>query len=196
MTIITAAITLILVMDPLGNIPIFLSFLRSVDKRRRQQIILRETFIALVILMLFMFYGRYILSGMQISMPALTIAGGMILFLISIKMIFPDDKDEAALKQQGEPLIVPLAVPMIAGPSTMAMVMLIATRDPSRMGSWAAALFIAWVVSTLVILSGEFLRKILGNAGLIAMERLMGMILTTMAVQMFLSGVATFFHLL
>lgn len=195
MTIITAAITLILVMDPLGNVPVFLSFLRSVDKRRRRQIILRETFFALIILIVFLFYGRYILHGMNISMPALTIAGGIILFLISIKMIFPDHDQDAQMKQMGEPFIVPLAVPMIAGPSTMAMVMLIATREPAKILTWAGALLIAWLVSTIVLLSGEILRKLLGEPGIIAVERLMGMILTTMAVQMFLNGIASFFHL-
>ena len=194
MTIITATITLFLIMDPLGNIPIFLSVLKGVDQRRRRFIILRETFIALVILVAFLFWGQYILHGMQISMPALSIAGGIILFLIAIKMIFPNH-DEDKPKHLGEPFIVPLAVPMIAGPSTMAMVMLMATREPAKIWEWAMALLIAWSVSTILLLCGEFLRKILGTQGLLAVERLMGMILTTMSVQMFLTGIATFFHL-
>lgn len=194
MSIITATITLFLIMDPLGNIPIFLSVLKGVEQSRRRRIILRETFIALIILTAFLFWGQYILHGMQISMPALSIAGGIILFLIAIKMIFPQTEEEKS-KNMGEPFIVPLAVPMIAGPSTMAMVMLMATREPTKMWEWAIALFIAWSLSTVILLCGEFLRKILGDQGLIAVERLMGMILTTMSVQMFLTGVATFFHL-
>ena len=195
MTLYTAAITLILVMDPLGNIPMFLSILNGVDPKRRQKIILRETFIALIILAGFLFFGKYILEGMQISQPALSIAGGIILFLIAIKMIFPHEThDSPRAKQRTEPFIVPLAIPLFAGPSTMTVVMLMASQSPEQIWVWALALFIAWFISALILVFAEQLRKILREKGLIAIERLMGMILTTMAVQMFLTGVAQFFH--
>ncbi len=195
MTLYSAAITLILVMDPLGNVPLFLTVLNHVDPKKRQRIILRETFIAFLILIFFLFCGRFILNGMNISEPALQIAGGIILFLISIRMIFPEPNDESKNKQLGDPLIVPLAVPLIAGPSTMTMVMLLASQTPTQMSRWLAALTIAWLVTAVILVFADYLRKLLGDRGLTAIERLMGMILTTMAVQMFLSGLEQFLHL-
>jgi multiple antibiotic resistance protein len=197
MTLYTAAITLFLVMDPLGNIPIFLSVLNSVDPKRRKIIILRETIFALLILTGFLFFGKYILEGMQISEPALGIAGGIILFLIAIRMIFPSGGDEAhpSSKSHTEPYIVPLAIPLVAGPSTMAVVMLLANQHPNHIWLWMLALFIAWIPSAIILVFADYLRKILGERALTAIERLMGMILTTMAVQMFLSGVQRFFNL-
>lgn len=187
MTLYSAIITLVLVMDPLGNVPLFLSALNSVDPKRRQRIIMRESFIAFLILTLFLFFGQYILESMHISQPALSIAGGIILFLISIRMIFPHP-DEVKSKQIGEPFIVPLAVPLIAGPSTMTMVMLLGNQAPDDMLEWFIALATAWFITTVILVFSDVLRKLLGERGLTAIERLMGMILTTMAVQMFLTG--------
>ncbi|MFZ2314220.1 MAG: MarC family protein [Gammaproteobacteria bacterium] len=187
MTIYSAIITLVLVMDPLGNVPLFLSALNSVEPKRRQRIILRESFIAFIILTLFLFFGQFILESMRISQPALSIAGGIILFLIAIRMIFPHH-DEDKAKQIGEPFIVPLAVPLIAGPSTMTMVMLLGNQAPDAMWEWFMALATAWFITTVILVFSDVLRKLLGERGLIAIERLMGMILTTMAVQMFLTG--------
>ncbi|OGT53994.1 MAG: hypothetical protein A3E84_02015 [Gammaproteobacteria bacterium RIFCSPHIGHO2_12_FULL_42_13] len=194
MTLYTATITLLLVMDPLGNIPVFLSVLSHIDRRKRKRIILRETFIAFIILTIFLFFGQYILEGMHISQPALAIAGGIILFLIAIRMIFPH-AEETRARETAEPFIVPLAIPLIAGPSTMAMVILLASHSPQHIYLWFLALFIAWLISTIILVCADFLSKILGIRGLTAVERLMGMILTTMAVQMLLSGLQQFFHL-
>ncbi len=195
MTLYTATITLILVMDPLGNIPVFLSILNTVPPKRRQRIILRETFFAFIILTTFLFFGKYILEGMQISEPALGIAGGIILFLIAIRMIFPHEHENLRVKLTHEPFIVPLAIPLIAGPSTLTVVMLFANTQPKHIWLWMLALFIAWLISTTVLVFADKLRKFLGERGLIAIERLMGMVLTTMAVQMFLTGIGQFFHL-
>jgi len=181
-------------MDPLGNVPLFLAALNSVDPKRRQRIILLETFIAFIILSFFLFFGQYILEGMHISEPALQIAGGIILFLIAIRMIFPDQSQDDKPQFKGEPLIVPLAVPLVAGPSTMTMVMLLANQAPYDMSRWFIALLVAWFVTTIILVFAENLRKILGERGLTAIERLMGMILTTMAVQMFLTGFERFLH--
>ncbi|MCD6397268.1 MAG: NAAT family transporter [Spirochaetaceae bacterium] len=194
MTIYSAAIMLFLVMDPFGNIPIFLSVLSHVEAEKRRKIIIRELLIALVFLIFFLFFGKYILSGMHITEPALGIAGGTILFLIAIKMIFPssnssfindDDKD-------GDPMVVPLAVPMVAGPSSMAMVILLSTQYPNQQLSWLAALIISWFLGFIILILSEKLSKIVGKRTLKAIERLMGMILTTMAVQMLLTGIKTF----
>jgi len=195
MTLYTITITLILVMDPLGNIPMFLSVLNHVKPKRRRGIILRETFIAFILLMVFLFFGNYILQGMHISNPALSVAGGIILFLISLRMIFPPETEHERNKPIEEPFIVPLAVPLIAGPSTMTFVILIATQSPDHIWLSALGLSLAWLVTTIILVFADVIRKIFGDRGLIAMERLMGMILTTMAVQMFLTGVQEFFHL-
>jgi multiple antibiotic resistance protein len=181
-------------MDPLGNIPLFLSTLNHVDPKRRQWIILRESLIAFAILSIFLFFGQSILEGMHISQPALQIAGGIILFIISIRMIFPEEGQDTTSQFISEPLIVPLAIPLIAGPSTMTMVMLLANQAPYDMSRWFGALTIAWLITTIILIFSDGLRKILGERGLVAVERLMGMILTTMAVQMFLSGFEQFIH--
>lgn len=194
MTLYSAAMTLLLVMDPLGNIPIFLSTLNNVNPHRRKKIIFRESVIALIILVVFLFFGKYILEGMRISDPALGIAGGIILFLIAIRMIFPHEDLEKRPKHIGEPFIVPLAIPLVAGPSTMTMIMLLASQQPKHMGLWFLALLIAWGICTTILVFADNLRDILGERGLIAIERLMGMVLTTMAVQMFLTGIKSFFY--
>lgn len=193
----TATITMILVMDPLGNIPLFLSILKSIPPKRQAWIILRESLIAFVILSLFLFFGRYILNGLHITEPALNIAGGIILFIIALRMIFPHPDTPAASPDRviGEPFIVPLAIPLTAGPATLATVLLFASQQPDKMGSWFVALVIASVVFTITLLCSRYLMRILKERGLIALERLMGMILTTVAVQMFLSGVSVYFHI-
>lgn len=194
MTIYSAAVLLFLVMDPLGNIPVFLSILKDVDGRRRRLIILRESLIALCVLALFLFFGHNILSVLQISEPSLSIAGGVILFIIALKMIFPQQEGVFGNTSDREPLIVPLAIPLIAGPSTLATVLLLSTKDTSRMLDWFLALLGAWLVSTIILFSSGFLRYILRRRGLAAVERLMGMILTTVAVQMLLTGIEQFLH--
>lgn len=194
MNLYTATTTLVLVMDPLGNVPVFISILNSVDPAKRSKIILRESFFAFIILIAFLFGGQHILNSLSISEPALGIAGGIILFLIALKMIFPSD-DEHVERQTGEPFIVPLAIPLLAGPSAIATVLLFVTQYPEKMFTWFMAVILSSIVVTIILLFSNTLRKILGQKGLVALERLMGMILTTVAVQMFLSGVSNYFHM-
>ena len=192
MSLFSAALLLFLVMDPLGNIPMFLTTLKSVEPKRQLRVVLRELAIALVVLVVFLFAGRYILGFLQISEPSLSIAGGIILFMIAIRMVFPHRRmgEETAL--EGEPLIVPLAIPFVAGPSAMASVMLIMNRQPERWREWLVALLLAWAATGIILLAASGLRRHLGERGLIAMERLMGMVLTTLAVQMLMTGVGSF----
>lgn len=189
MTIYSAAITLFFVLDPLGNIPIFLSLLQDLPPRRRRLIIVREMVIALGILTLFLFFGKYILSGLHISEPALSIGGGVVLFLIAVRMIFPRAESRQETPEAEEPLLVPLAVPLVAGPSAMAMVILFATQYPTRLLSWFVALVIAWAAAAVILISADVLRKHLGRRLISAIERLMGMILVTLSVEMLLSGI-------
>lgn len=196
MTMISAAITLFLVMDPLGNIPIFLTLLEEMEPARRIRVIVREMLIALGILVFFLFFGQYILSALQISEPALSIGGGVVLFLIALRMIFPSHDSNGAGDSERvagqEPLLVPLAVPLVAGPSSMAMVILLSTRSPGMLLTSFLALIIAWTASSIILLSAEALRRYLGRRVIKAVERLMGMILTTLAVEMFLDGIRAF----
>lgn len=193
MTLFTAFITLVLVMDAAGNVPIFLSLLKDIEPKRRQLIVLREMLVAFLILTLFLFFGSPILSGLNISEAALEIAGGIILFLIAIRMIFPLKDQYQDEQLDGEPFIVPLAIPLIAGPSALATVIIFATQEPERMGVWFLALVLASSFGLLMLLSANLLMKLLGKKGLMAVERLMGMILTTVAVQMFLDGIRLYF---
>ncbi len=191
MNTISAAITLLLVMDPFGNVPVFLALLRTYSGRRRRVIIVRELLIALGVLLLFLFFGRYILSAMHISEPALAIAGGVILFFIAVRMVFPG-ANRSTTTPESEPMIVPLAVPLVAGPSAMATVILFSTQAPERLLHWLLALVSAWAVSFVILFFSDSLHRVVGNRGLNALERLMGMILTTMAVQMLLDGISKF----
>ncbi len=194
MTLYTATITLVLVMDPLGNIPVFLSILKSYELKRQVHIIIREVFIAFLILTLFLFFGSHIMTGLNITASALSIAGAIILFLIALKMIFPSEKVDEESAPTEEPLIVPLAIPLTSGPSAIAIVMLFATRQPDNMHLLFSAITISSIIYLAIMLLAHRLMRILGNRGLIAIERLMGMILTTIAVQMFLSGLIAYLH--
>jgi multiple antibiotic resistance protein len=188
-TVGSAALLLFLVMDPLGNVPFFLAALRSVDPARVRRVILRELLIALAVLVLFLFTGRYILDLLHISGTALTLAGGVILFLIALRMIFPTPESSMQEEVHGEPFIVPLAIPYVAGPSALATELLLMSREPERWRDWLLALLLAWFVSSVIIVFASGLRHILGQKGLIAVERLMGMVLVTVAIQMLLDGI-------
>lgn len=195
MTILSAAILLFLVMDPVGNIPLFVTLLGDMEPWRARRVVLRELLIAVGVLILFLFGGQVLLEVLQISEPALSIAGGLILFLIALKMIFGSARDIFQESPEGEPFIVPLAVPMIAGPSAAATVLLLMARDPDRWLHWLAALLAAWLASGIILLAAVSVARVPGRRVLSAAERLMGMLLTTVAVQMFLSGLRDFLSL-
>ncbi|WP_434515868.1 MarC family protein [Dechloromonas sp. ARDL1] len=186
---------LLLLLDPLGNIPLLLSLLRGFSPSDRQRIVLRESAIAGGVLLIFVFVGDWLLAAMRLSEQALEISGGLILFMIALRMVFPvGSSDEAAGDVDGDPLIVPLAIPMIAGPSALATVLLNA-RQTDHPTSLVLAIVIAVIINTLILLSAGRLARLFGKAGLAAMERLMGLILTTIAVQMLISGVRVAFSL-
>ncbi len=193
MDIIAAATLLFLTMDPLGNIPIFLSVLEKVAPERRTRVVLRELLLALIVLLLFLYFGSNILSAMHLSQQSIQVAGGIILFLIAIKMLFPVPR-AAQIEEdiEGEPLLVPLAIPMVAGPSAIATLLIISNDQPDRMLDWTIAVFIAWAGTAIILLPAAWLKKVLGKRGLVATERLMGMLLVAIAVQMFLDGVSGF----
>jgi MarC family membrane protein len=189
----SAVVILLLVMDPVGNIPLFITLLKDLAPRRRLIVVVRECAIAFGILLIFTLWGQRILDVLGLSGASLTIAGGVILFLIALRMIFRHPQgifgDEAG---GGEPLIVPLAIPAIAGPTTIATIVLMVSRAPERMGEWLAALTVATAITLLLLLFAERIGRLLGSHALAALERLMGLVLTAIAVQMLLAGIETF----
>lgn len=193
MEFVSAFLTILFVMDPLGNVPIFLSVLKDVPEQRRNPVIVRELLFALIILVAFLVGGTWFLQMLQLKQESISIAGGIILFIIGLRMIFPsggihtmDDLPE------GEPFLVPLATPCVAGPSTMAVVMLFSHENPEQTIQLGGALFCAWLVSAALLLASPLLFRVLGQRGLIATERLMGMLLVIISVQMFFDGIDRF----
>ncbi len=195
MTIASAALLLFLILDPLGNIPVFLSLLKGLPPARQRIVIIRELLIALVVLMLFLWGGQYALELMHLRQESVSIAGGIILFLIGLRMIFPSPHGLMGDVPDGEPFIVPMAIPMIAGPSGMAAVMLLGSQEPSRMGDWMLALVIAWAITATILFSATYLERWLGTRVLIAIERLMGMVIVAISVQMLMDGIVSYLQL-
>jgi len=190
--LLSAVILLTLVIDPFGNVPLVNAMLEGVAPARRRLVIVRECAIAAAILALFMMFGRALLELMHLSETSLSIAGGVILFMIASRMVFAHPEGAFGPHQAGEPLIVPLAIPLIAGPSALATVMLMATREPEKIGMWAMALTVTMVLATLILVTGDRLQRWLGDRAMQAAERLMGLILTAIAVEMLLGGVREF----
>ncbi|WP_133467850.1 YhgN family NAAT transporter [Paraglaciecola marina] len=191
----SAAVTLFLIMDPLGNLPVFMSVLKSIEPKRRKFILARELLFSLIIMMTFLFSGQAVLDFLNVRQESVSIAGGIILFLIGLKMIFPQPGGLTGLASGEEPFIVPLAIPMIAGPSVLAALILLANQDSTRMLDWSLALGAAWLVSAVILmLSGTF-HRLLGERGLTAIERLMGMILIMISIQMLLDGIGHYYSL-
>ena len=190
MDLLSATLTLILIMDPLGNIPMFLSILNKIpDENRRRKILIRELLLALLVLLVFLFLGRHLLQWLNLQPQSLRIGGGIVLFLISIKMIFPPTSGGIMGQfPEGEPLLVPLAVPLLAGPSTLAMLILLSSNAPEKWMSWLLAVILAWLLTSVVMICSGSLLRLLGEKGLVAVERLMGMVLVTLSVQMLLDG--------
>ncbi len=193
-TIFSTAMLLFLVMDPLGNIPLFMTALKDIESdRRRQTIIVRELLIALVIMVLFLFGGGAMLNALNVTQPALTAAGGMVLMLIAVRMIFPTPEGGLQEHVQDEPFIVPLAVPYVAGPSLLAIEVVLINQQPDKWPELLLAIGIAWLASSIILFASGCLQRYLGDKFLLAIERLMGMILVIIAMQMLFEGTKSFF---
>lgn len=192
MTTLSAALLLLLILDPLGNIPIFLGLLKPLPPRRRRRVLAREMLIALAVLLAFLYGGQYVLQLMHLRQESISIAGGIVLFLIGLRMIFPSPQGLLGELPEGEPFIVPMAIPLVAGPSGMAAVMLLASTEPARMADWSLALLLAWLVTASLLSAAFVLYRVLGPRVLVAMERLMGMLLVAVSVQMSLDGLTAY----
>ncbi|MBX3623250.1 MAG: MarC family protein [Rhizobacter sp.] len=190
---VSALILLLLVLDPLGSLPIFIPVMRQVAPERRRWVALREVGIAFAVLFVFMFVGEGFLRVMRLSERSLEVAGGVILLMVAIRMIFGGGSGAYGVPEGKEPLIFPLAVPLLAGPSAMATVLLLASRQPERMLSWIGALACAMAVSLGVLLLCNQIRRWVGDSVVSATEKLMGLVLTAIAVEMILAGLKRYF---
>ncbi len=193
MTLFSMAFSLFLLMDSIGNVPIFIAILKEISPKRQRKIIFRELILALIAVIIFYFIGDPLLTFMHISQQSVLISGGIILFIIALKLIFPPANRNGWQNGQKEPFLVPLAIPLVAGPAVLATVMLYSRQEIGHFMA-LSAIFIAWVASTIVLLSASYLRRVLGEKGLSVCEKLMGLILVMLAVQMFLDGIAPVFH--
>ena len=192
MTLASASVLLFFVMDPLGNVPMFLSALRHVEHSRVRTVIVRELLIALAIMIVFLFIGRFILGMLHVSRAALTAGGGFVLLLIALRMVFPSPESPLREEVLEEPLVVPLAIPYTAGPSMLATELLLMTREPERWPVWLGAVCIAWCASAVILFFATNLKHLLGDRGLTALERLMGMLLVTVGVEMLMQGASEY----
>jgi MarC family membrane protein len=190
-TFASATILLVLITDPVGNIPVFANALKHVAPERRARVILREILIAFFLLLTFMFVGEGFLRVMNLSDLSLQIGGGVILFLIALRMVFPPAVTQEAEIFE-EPLIVPLAVPALAGPSALATVLLLVSQQPERRLDWIAALCVTMLISAVVLVSAERIQRLIGSRLVVAVERLMGLVLVSVAIEMMLRGAKTF----
>ena len=192
MDVLSAVVTLFLIMDPVGNIPPFLSVLKTVPQERRRLVLMREIAFAYLVLLVFLFVGRFILQFLRLDQETISIAGGIVLFLIALRMIFPGEGGVFRESLEGEPFIVPLAVPLLVGPSTLAALLLLEQAPDANQGSLLIAVTIAWALSGAILMGSTFFYRVLRQRGLVAMERLMGMILVMVSVQMLLNGIGRF----
>ena len=192
MDLLSVSVTLFLIMDPFGNVPIFLPILEKVSPERRRKVLVRELFLALIIIVAFIFFGKYALGFLGLRQESVSIAGGIILFLIGVRMVFPSRGQESAMEFEGEPFLVPLAIPLIAGPSMLAVLLLFASAAPKEWPTLLLAAILAWGATFAVLFSSTFLIRFLTKRGLAAVERLMGMILVALSVQLFLDGLASY----
>ena len=193
-TFLSALVLLLLVLDPLGSLPVFIAVMRQVAPERRAQVALRESALAFAVLVVFMLTGQAFLSLMRLSERSLEVAGGVILLIIAMRMIFASGGELYAADGKGrEPLIFPLAVPLLAGPSAMATVLLLASRQPERLLTWVGALTVAMLFSATVLLGADRIRRWIGSSMVSAIEKLMGLVLTAIAVEMILAGLKRYF---
>ncbi|WP_395479720.1 YhgN family NAAT transporter [Candidatus Curculioniphilus buchneri] len=193
----STTILFFLLMDSIGNLPIFISILKHLEQKYRKIIIIREMLIALFIMLIFLLIGDHILSFLNIRMETVSISGGIILFLIAIKMLFPPKEAnsyEKILSSSEEPFLVPLAIPLVAGPSILGTLMLLAHQYPQQINQLAWALIIAWSLSVIVLMLSNVVLRLLGNKGLSALERLIGLLLIMLSIQMLLDGIKVYLN--
>jgi MarC family membrane protein len=193
-TFISAFITLFLIVDPVGSIPAFNAALKNTDRSRMRFVIIRECIFAFLLLAVFAFFGRSFMATLGLSQTALTLGGALVLLIIALRMLFPPKEGIYGEMEGGEPFFFPIAIPMLAGPSAIATVMLMVNNAPGQIMVWLAAIATTMAVSAVILLCGDALQKFMGKKATAALERLMGLILVVLAVQMFITGTTAYVH--
>ena len=191
MSLVTLTVIILLLMDPLGNLTSYLSMVEGISPTRRRIIVLREMGVALAVILVFYVIGEFVLSTLKISEPTVRVTSGVILFLIALKILFPANDSLRANLPKGEPLVTPLAIPLIAGPALLATIMLFALSETAQL-PLLIGIFIAWTIATLILLFATPINRVLGQSGLDAFERMMGLVLVLLAIQRTLEGIQTF----
>ncbi|HRD54846.1 MAG TPA: MarC family protein [Parachlamydiaceae bacterium] len=191
LSLFSITVVLFIMMDPIGNIPTYLKLLKDVEPARRSKVLIREMLIVLGFMLVFNFIGEYIFSILELSDTAVKLSSGLVLFLTAIKILFPSSNSFRMNLPKGEPFIIPLAMPLIAGPSLLATIMLYAHMETS-IPLMLESIFIAWLLALLVLSAAPLFKRYLGNNGLMALERLMGMVLVMLAIQRFMEGIKAF----
>ncbi|MGA8164162.1 MAG: MarC family protein [Waddliaceae bacterium] len=191
MTLFTISLVLFLIMDPIGNVSPYLSLVKELTPKRQRYILAREMLIALVTMLIFLFLGEVIFDLLHLSETTVRLSSGVILFIIALQILFPHLSSIREQLPKGEPFIIPLAIPLIAGPSLLATIMLYAHMEQTQ-SMMLLAIACAWIAAALILFSSVFLDRILGKKGLMACEKLMGMVLILLAMQRFLDGIEQF----
>ena len=187
MSFMTLVILIFILLSSYAQIPVFMSMLKHLEPKQQKKAILREMFFALIILLIFISFGPKVLDIIGIKQPILGITGGGLLLIIALNMIFPKESSSTQGLPHHEPFIVPLAMPCIAGPGTITTLMVLTDKEGILMAS--SALFLAWIPSTLLLLAAPYIKRYFGEKGLIAIERLGGMIIALIGIQMAAIGV-------
>lgn len=192
MSLLSVTVILFLIIDPVGNVYALLRMLRSVPSNRHTWIVVREMLIALATMVIFYFIGDFLLEKLEISKIAVQLTAGIVLFIAAIKILFPNmGSVREVMKSNGEPFIVPLAIPLVAGPSLLATIMLFSQLDSLNTIIFPA-IIISWLCATAILLVSRHLHRFMGKNGLVACEKVMGMILVLLAIQRFLEGIRLF----
>lgn len=185
------SLILFLIMDPIGNISSYLSMVEKIPERRQAWVAFREMLIALGAMLLFCLLGETIFNYLNLTEASLHFSAGIILFLVAIKILFLSPTSPRANLPKEEPFIIPLAIPLIAGPALLATIMLYAHLDKTTW-NMLGAIFLAWAAASLVLAAAAPIKRIIGDNGLLACERLIGMLLIILGVQRFLIGIEEF----
>jgi multiple antibiotic resistance protein len=191
MSLISIAVVLFLIMDPLGNISSFLSLTKDLEPKKQNTVILREMLVALAAMIFFNYLGEVIFDVLELSETTVRISSGIILFLIAIKILFTAPDSLRANLPKGEPVVFPVAIPLIAGPGLLATIMLYAHMEPYQ-SIMIVAILLAWAASVVILYFAKPIKQYLGTNGLMAAERLVGMVLVLISIQRFLEGILLF----
>lgn len=185
------ALTFFLVTNPIGNSPTVLALVKNYDFEKQKWILVREGIISFLIAIFFQYLGERFLGLLQVTDYAMTLCGGILLVLISLMMIFPKSETTKKLTQEQEPFIVPIAIPLLSGPGVLTMIMLFSRQESNDL-KISGAIFLAWAGVVAVMLAAPYMQKVLGKRGLIALEQLMGMLLSMIALSMIVNGLKLF----